>query len=450
MRFDDLIRLAFANLRRNRSRSLMTLVGVLIGVAALLTLLSYGAGLQRSARSEFNALELYNTFRVTSSPNPINGMEDVAFQAKTTWLDTVAAVPITDSLLQVIAQLEGVLAAYPEIAFPVEVEKGEREVVATVEAVPMRFGDLAAYQPSVGAFFTAETDSALLIAPSMARRLGYDPAEAAVGDTVVMTTASLDLIALRVAAPMIAQGLAPLPIRKHNVPMRVAGLLSEDEQTVSGFVRVLMPLETARQMKKITFFSTLDLLLTRSTGEGYAAARVQLKDAAAHARVRQEIEDMGVFTTSFREQFARLDKLFLIADLALGIIGFIALLVATIGIANTMMMNVMERYREIGVMKAVGGDESDLQKLFVVESGTLGVLGGVLGLVVGWLLNQGIGFAVNTYLSQYGVPPLDLFYVSLPMVLGILAVALLVSLVAGLAPARRAARIEPIEALRSA
>ena len=139
----------------------------------------------------------------------------------------------------------------------------------------------------------------------------------------------------------------------------------------------------------------------------------------------------------------------MILDLALGVIGFIALLVATIGIANTMMMSVLERYREIGLMKAVGGDEGDLQKLFLVESAALGLGGGFAGLLVARGLTGGIQLVVDYYLRRLGVAPIDLFYTPVLMWLAVLALALFVSLLAGLAPARRAARIEPIDALRS-
>lgn len=449
MRFPDLLRLAFANLRRNRTRSVLTLVGVLIGVGALLALVGYGAGTQQNARSEFNAMELYNTLRVTSRPNPINGFGDLAVRQVAT-PDTLPEVPVTDSLLGVIGALDGVVAAYPEVIFPVTVQRGDREVIANAEAVPLAFADVPSYRPEVGAFFTTPADTALLIAPTMARRLGFETPEAAIGDTVTLVTATLDMRAMQAMARALSFGLGTLPLREQRHPMRVAGLLDEDDQPLTGFFRVVLPMETALGMRKITFFSTLDLLMRRgSSTEGYAAARVQLTDLDAYPRVRAAIEARGVYVTSFREQFAQLERLFLLMDLALGIIGFIALLVATIGIANTMMMNVMERTREIGVMKAVGGDEGDLQRLFIVESVTLGLVGGLLGLVAGWLVMEGITWGVNAYLSRLGVPYLEPFYVSAPMVFAILGIALAVSLAAGLAPARRAARIEPLAALRS-
>lgn len=452
MRFPDLLRLALANLRRNRTRSWMTLVGVMIGVAALMALLAYGAGLQHNVRSEFNALQLYNTLRVTTYPSLFNSFGDLAVRQKpdTTRTDERATPPLTDDLLQTLERMEGVLAAYPEILFPVEIEVGDREVVAQAEAIPMAFAQIPSYQPQTGHFFTSATDSSLLLAPSMARRLGFDDPAALVGQSIRLKTATLNLQALQRSGPAISMGLAPLPLHQVEHRMQVAGLLPEADRAVSSFVRVLVPLERAKTMQKVTFFSTLDLLLRDThAGDGYPAVRVQLAGPETYADVRKAIEDMGLYVSSFRDQFAQLERLFLIMDLALGIIGVIALLVATIGMANTMMMNVMERTREIGVMKAVGGEEGDLQRLFLVESGILGLAGGLAGLALGWALTALIQVAIDTYLHRLGVPPIDVFHHPLVLWLSILALALVVSLLAGFAPARKAARVEPIAALRS-
>ncbi|MFQ5568488.1 MAG: ABC transporter permease [Rhodothermales bacterium] len=450
MRFSDLFRFALANLWRNRARSLMTLVGVLIGVAALMALLSYGVGVQENARNEFNNLELYNTLRITTRPSPINSMGDLAVRRREDKprLDSLPTVALTDSLLQLFARIDGVLAAYPEVTFPVELNMNGREVVASAEAIPMAFGDLPAYQPEVGHFFSAASDSAVLLAPSMARRLGFDDPAALVGQTITINTIAISVPKMLRPGQALQVGLTALPLNQVPHSMRVAGLLREEGQPFSGFFRVLVPLERAKRMQKITFFSVVDLLLRDPGAQGYPAVRVQLESLDAYESARQAIEEHGVFVTSFREQFSQLERLFLILDLALGIIGFIALLVATIGIANTMMMNVLERYREIGVMKAVGGDERDLQKLFLIESAALGFIGGSTGLLVGWSITTAIQFVVDYYLYRLGIPAFDVFHLPVWMWLSILTVAVFVSLLAGLAPARKAARVDPIEALR--
>lgn len=450
MRFADLARLAAGNLLRNRARTLLTLAGVAVGVGALLTLIGYGAGLQNNARGEFERLELYNTLRVTSRPDPLGGAGEIAFQTRTAERDTVREVPLTDSLVARIADLPGVLAAYPEVVFPVQVRTQSREVIANAEAVPQAFERIAAYRPADGAFFASPADTAVIMSASMAERLGFSPPASAVGDTVELVSATLDLGALRASAAAFGMGLTTLPFREQTYRVRVAGLLDDDGQQVSSFFRILLPMGFARSMEKITFFSTLDLLMRRSQAAGgYAAVRVQLGDPQAHTAVVDSLDAAGVYASSLRDQFAQLERLFTLMDLALGIVGLIALVVATLGIANTMLMSVMERRREIGVMKAVGGDEGLLQRLFLTESALVGLIGGAAGVALGYAGMGLIQFAVGTYLDARSLPAIPVFYTTAGMVAAVLGVALLVSLLAGWIPARRAARVEPVEALRS-
>ena len=450
MRPADLLTLAWDNLWRNRTRSLLTGVGVAIGVAALLTLLAYGAGLQQNAEREFNALELYNTLRVTSHRIPSLTGSTRSRAIPDSVRAPGAQVPLTDSLVREIERIDGVLAAYPEVTFPAKVRSDERVIPVNAEAIPMAFQSMEAYRPVAGRFFADSSEAALLLSPSMTQRLGYASPDAAVGDTVRLVTASLNFRALREVGDLFTSGLRALPMGQRPYRVRIVGLLPESQQPLTGLTRVLVPVGYARTLQKVTFFSTLDLLFRNAeTRGGYAAVRVQLTRPADPAAVRRTIERMGVYTTSFREQYDRLEQLFLMMDLALGIIGAIALVVAVIGIANTILMNVRERVPEIGIMMAVGGDAADLQRLFVVESAALGALGGGAGLAFGGLLVVALDWGVNRYLDTLGVPPLTVFEVSPLMVGAIFAGAVLVSFLAGVLPARRAARIEPAEALRT-
>jgi putative ABC transport system permease protein len=449
MRFADLLTLAWGNLWRNRTRSLLTGSGIAIGVAALLTLLAYGTGLEQTADREFSALKLDRALRITSHPIP--GLTGAALSQPVDSLRRQGdRVPLTDSLIRQMHALEGVFAAYPEMQFPAKLQGNGRTLVVTAEGIPMSFQSMSAYQPSHGQFFERPDTAAVLISTSMAQRLGYEPAATAVGDTLDLVTASLNFHKLRRMAELFSGGLRTLPMGQRPYDVRVAGVLDASGQPVSGLLRVLLPLEFGRSLSKVPFFSTADLLFRHSrTQDGYAAVRVQLQEHVNPTTVRRALQSMGVYATSFREQYDRLESVFLILDLALGIIGSIALLVAVLGIANTVMMNVRERTREIGIMMAVGGDARDLQRLFVIESAGLGALGGAAGLLLGSLLVTGLDWGINAYLDGLGVPTLPLFDLSLPVALGIWSGSVVVSLLAGIVPARRAAQIEPAEALRT-
>jgi putative ABC transport system permease protein len=133
----------------------------------------------------------------------------------------------------------------------------------------------------------------------------------------------------------------------------------------------------------------------------------------------------------------------------LGSVGGLALLVASIGIANTMIMAVYERTREIGILKAVGASPAQIRTLFVLEASLIGLLGGIVGTVLGWLLGKGLNWLILKILEWQEMPLTGTYFVvTWWLVAGALAFAVLVGLLAGLYPAARAARLAPLDALR--
>jgi putative ABC transport system permease protein len=139
---------------------------------------------------------------------------------------------------------------------------------------------------------------------------------------------------------------------------------------------------------------------------------------------------------------------FIIVDIVLGLIGSIALAVSSLGIVNTMVMSILERTREIGIMKAIGAGNRDIRRIFLLEATAIGLAGGVLGIVLGWAVGKTINFAANLYIQNQGGTPGTLFSLPVWLIAGAIGFSVLVSLLAGSYPASRAARLDPIQALR--
>jgi putative ABC transport system permease protein len=139
---------------------------------------------------------------------------------------------------------------------------------------------------------------------------------------------------------------------------------------------------------------------------------------------------------------------FSVFDSLLGIFGSLALAVSTLGIVNTLVMAILERRREIGVLKALGATDSDVKKLFFVEAGVMGFFGGIFGVLFGWLLGRAITIGTNLYLKRQNLNPIELSSVTWWLILAALVFGVLVSLAAGLYPASRAAKLNPVDALR--
>jgi putative ABC transport system permease protein len=115
-------------------------------------------------------------------------------------------------------------------------------------------------------------------------------------------------------------------------------------------------------------------------------------------------------------------------DMFLIAVGMIGVTVASLGIVNTMVMSILERYREIGIMKAVGATDGDVQRIFLFESGTIGLLGGLFGLILGWAVSLIINEIVNAVMSRQAAPRMDYFSFPWWLCLGAIAFSILVSL----------------------
>jgi putative ABC transport system permease protein len=180
----------------------------------------------------------------------------------------------------------------------------------------------------------------------------------------------------------------------------------------------------------------------------YASLTVRAKSPALVGGIETSIKNMGFGTFSLLDATKNLRVFFTIFDMLLFIFGSLALAVATLGIINTLVMAILERRREIGILKALGAADRDVKQLFFVEAGVMGLLGGILGVGFGWLVGRAVTIGTNLYLKRQSLPSADVFSVPWWLVLTAILVAILVSLVAGLYPASRAARLDPVEALR--
>jgi putative ABC transport system permease protein len=211
---------------------------------------------------------------------------------------------------------------------------------------------------------------------------------------------------------------------------------------------VLIPPGPARRIKRLPMTSIWDLFRMRDGRLGYSTVSVKLESLRDLERVKFRVGDMGYTTFALADQFEQVTKGFYFMDMILAAVGMIAIVVAALGIVNTMVMSILERFREIGVMKAVGAGDGDIKRIFFFESGTIGLLGGAAGCVLGWAVSVLINRVVNYYLARQGMPYIDYFAFPFWIFLGAVSFSLLVSLVSGIYPARRAARVDPVVALR--
>ena len=248
---------------------------------------------------------------------------------------------------------------------------------------------------------------------------------------------------------------------------RIAGVLKTEvrEGPGQGGLRgllptsdIYLPLPTARAwtLAHRSPMGRVALELARGSGalgdsdtEGYDSAVVRVSDAVALTEVRKKIADLGFGSFSIVDELEQLRTVFLILDSVLALLGGISLLVASFGIANTMIMSILERTREIGIMKAIGAEDREIKLIFFVEAAVIGLTGGVVGTLLAWAID-GIAnrLAYRFILKPQGASYVDFFSLPPYLSLGAILFAVVISIVAALYPAARAARIDPVKALR--
>ena len=236
--------------------------------------------------------------------------------------------------------------------------------------------------------------------------------------------------------------------------MRVVGIVETEPAAGFGGIgngRLLIPQSVAETLRAAQANDLRDVLRGATNSKStYASLTVRARAASKVASIEKSIKDMGFAAFSLLDATRNLTLiLHHLRFCCSAIFGSLALAVATLGIINTLVMAILERRREIGVLKALGAADRDVKRLFFAEAGVMGLLGGIFGVVFGWMIGRAVTIGTNIYLKQPKSP--DDGYLFRAVVAGnpgAIVFAVIVSLVAGLYPASRAARLNPVEALR--
>ena len=223
-----------------------------------------------------------------------------------------------------------------------------------------------------------------------------------------------------------------------SFPLRVRGI-SQDRS-----LNIQVSLADRIAMKSWWFNSTN--ILDR---DGYDSVTLRAADVTRATALSVQLRHDGFQVMSLETIVTVANRIVTAITVMFTLIGGIALLVATIGIANTMVMAIYERTREIGILKAMGASSGEIRQMFMLEAGFIGLIGGVAGLLLGWLLGLGLNLVIPVYLRYRELPVRGDFFVVTPtLAVGVVVFATFIGLVAGLLPAQRAAKLDPLQALR--
>ncbi len=445
----DLSDLALRNLREALLRNSLTTLGIAVGVASLVAMLSLGVGLQQLAAKRLSQSGLFDSVFVTPRMN-LRGMGRAAMPPS---LDKEPRL-LDEGARQEISRLPNVVEVFPQVRFFTEVRYDGKPFATMVAGMPESSKSSGSFDGMQGSFFSGASAYETILQSEFAKELNPQTSSL-LGKELALRYAERQSLPPNPADSSTASNSESSPGGFSVVPrelrLRIVGVV--DTEPAAGFGgygngRLLIPLQVAMTLRAAQVNDLRDIVRGSSSKPTFASLTVRAKSPSYVEALEASIKNMGFGAFSLLDASKSLRIFFSVFDLLLGIFGSLALAVATLGIVNTLVMAILERRREIGVLKALGAADRDVKQLFFVEAGVMGLVGGILGAFLGWLIGRALTFGTNLYLHRQNLPGVDISAVPWWLVLGAIAFAIIVSLAAGLYPASRAARLNPVEALR--
>jgi putative ABC transport system permease protein len=464
----DMVELAGRNLREASLRNSLTTLGISVGVASLVAMLSLGIGLQQFFNRQLGRSGLFDSIFVAQR-SEFRG-------ARSQPADLTPPKPLDDAARKAFEQVSGVDEVYPYVSavgeFRLESGRPEESHFSIIGGLPPSARGSEAFDDFQGSFYSSGNAPEAIILTDFARVLLGLPPQPQNTDQKLTDSQAQQLLGKNLVfryaqrAPDSATPPAPatssssdeadgqsdnsaFSVIRREQPLKIVGIVTSEPYRGmrQGRTSVLLPVGFAESLNLIQP-GDMRSLIRPGQGKTYSNMVVRVKRGGDVTGVEDQIKKLGFSAFSIMDASKNLSLVFKFLYIFLGIFGSLALAVASLGIVNTLVMAILERRREIGIIKALGASDSDVKRLFFVEAGTMGLLGGALGATLGWLIGRAINFGTAVYMRHLDFKPQDVWYVPDWLVIFALLFSVLVSLAAGLYPAMRAARLNPVEALR--
>jgi ABC-type antimicrobial peptide transport system permease subunit len=421
--FNDLWRTAFDNLRRRPVRNILTSAGVVIGIVTLVAMVSFGVGVQAEVNRNFESLGLENVFISPTFSEEEDAFDPFGFAEP--------LEPLTSEIVTFFRSLPEVESVTPVLNLPSNME------------VSMTFGNQVVPIRLSGSFSRGPAMMGNLAPPDM---LAGEPLGE--GDTqgVVIPVGLADELTAESGidyGDLIGKSVS-ITVRLPRGETRDFNASIIGVENSHGYQSVDLGLKERVEIKA-WWYGRPDTLNT----DGYDMLVVRASDESTVPAVLEAAESLGTQSQSLGAVLEIANRVLAVMQALLGSVGGLALLVATLGVANTMMMAIYERTREIGVLKALGARNREVRRMFTADAVLLGLIGGVVGLVLGALLGRLVDWIGHLYLANEGVSGIGQMSIVPPwLAIGALIFAAFIGILGGFYPATRAARLDPVAALK--
>jgi ABC-type lipoprotein export system ATPase subunit/ABC-type lipoprotein release transport system permease subunit len=399
----DLGEISLSYLMQKKSRTLITVLGVGVGIGFITFLLSLGYGIEKLVIDEI--AEIQEMRQVTI--NPVVGSE----------------VVLDDENYEIIKNIEGVQETYPliNVATTVYYEDSQTDIVAY--GVEPNYLEVTRENFLKGETFT-QGEREVVVGSDLLKVLGVD--EQIVGRSLqlqfIPVDQEVDIVVEEESRLASVQGL-----NDDRVEYKVVGIVDNADSSV-----IFFPIDDAVELGV----------------KDYSEVLVTLTENSDMMSVRREIETLGMETTSIMDTVAQIENFFRYLRIGLAVLGTIAFLIAVLGMINTLTVSLMERTREVGLLKSIGMRSNEVRRMFISESMLIAFFGGVSGVVLGAIFGFLISVIISAISVSSGGEYLVISKIPFYLIAGVILVSVLVGFLTGLYPSKRAVKMSPLDALR--
>lgn len=444
----DLIRMGLMNLFKRKVRTFLTVLGVIIGTSSIVVMVSLGYGMNKSFEDDISKMGNLTIITVTQSygMGPNGGS-----------MGGGKSTPIDDMAIARFAKIPGVEVVSPVMNASVKMVSGKYVAYAQLTGINPEAMEALEYRVKEGRLLMAGDGMNIVVGSQVAmnfwdiksrNRYYYGPPD----------KPKVDIMKDKIQITMdmsYGEPTNPSEPQKQKKPklykIKVVGMLEEGkyEWDYNSFINIEELKKLVKENQKNN--NNQSRFDPYANQQGYQSAMVKVKKMKDVEKIQKTIKEMGFEAYSLTDYLRQMQKASATMQAVLGGIGAISLLVAALGITNTMIMSIYERTREIGIMKVIGASLRDIKRLFLFESGIIGFMGGILGLgfsfLASYILNTFAGKLISYLAPVSGSSKISIIPVWLAV--SVIGFSTLVGLISGYYPARRAMKLSPIEAIRT-
>lgn len=471
MRFFDYIRLAIKNLTRQKSRTFLTIIAITVGSLSLILMASLIIGIRQSLIEQFQELGAFNLVTVVKDPNSTDSNNLMGTSG-----DTSEGKMINDATLVAAKNINHVVSATPILTVGIGTMKLKGQEKKT-------WANLVAFDPTTDVFkinllsgrklLSSDMDKIVVGSRFLEEFKMVGKTEELIGQKVVLNSkmggggSGIDWGPPPEKPPVNAtedwyktQGNKGIDIEAEIVGVADNGTVGDGSSYINiAWARRLntqirWEFDKSGQDQKnnsngYSYTPTMTLVKDDNfKNQGYASIMLKVDDTKNLEVVSSEVSKLGFGAMTAQDMLDQINQIMTMISIVLAVIAGISLFVASLGIINTMIMATYERIREIGVMRACGATRATIRRLFTFEAAMLGFWGGVFGMIISYILGKVAKLIVNKYATGVNIPIENIGNFPWWLVLSVISFTTLIGLVSGLYPAFRAARLNPVDALR--